>query len=240
MIRAAVIALTLGLAAPAAATPPDMVGLRDELFGVSAEYVFLLRYVFDNHGVYESEQRDLLLVALNRRTRTETIWPVYRARHGADYERGNDLGRPYRIDPITVEGQVDPFAKLREMQGMPIGPAWMRDSTPARVEPGDRMVTLTDEAGRRFGQDIAALRQARATALTATADAIGDYPRMNQTTIHDLLGTLDEWQQDCIYTDGYRFSSELGAAPTAMLRVTCTDGEDGQEWSLLMLVPPLE
>ncbi|MBK4218017.1 hypothetical protein JJJ17_18975 [Paracoccus caeni] len=238
MIRAAAFAICC--ATPALATPPDIIGVTDQLFGISADSIFVLRHVFDNHGVHEQEQRDLLLVVLDRKTRAETIWPVYRARNGADYERDADLDRRYRIAPIDLDDQIDPYAKLREAEGIPIGPSWIPDGHEATIQMSGDLVTLTDEDGKRFGQDETSLHKQRLAALIRTGETLGDYGRMNGLTITDLLIGMDYWQESCAYTDGFRFERMLGSAPTAMIRASCTDGAEGQEWSLITLLPPMK
>ena len=88
MIRRAAITLALACAATMAqATPPDMIHIEDELFGFSPDHVYLLRKSHDNLGLYSAYVRNVALVAIDRHTGDEQIWPVWRIRSVPDQDK---------------------------------------------------------------------------------------------------------------------------------------------------------
>lgn len=74
----------LGLTLPASATPPDIIDVRDEIFGISQTQVLLLRTTFDNPGPHIAGRNDVLLVSVDIATGERTLWPVYRIYRGPD------------------------------------------------------------------------------------------------------------------------------------------------------------
>lgn len=219
----------------ALATPPDIINVRDEFFGVSESSIFVLRITYDNLGLHDSAQRDVVLVALDRRTQEETSWPVYRARSAPDYEQ-DEAGATSRIDRLALPDAVDPFEMLGELGGMPVGAKDMGYHVAAEPEMRGDAVVIAYDDGAEFRSDMGTLLQGVTVSLNALAERLGDYDRMAPVHTRDLLGDLAFRSDECRISDPHRFNIPWGTAPTLAARLTCDDNE-GQFISLLVLVP---
>lgn len=220
---------------PGYATPPDIINVRDEIFGVSERKIFLLRITYDNLGLYDAEQRDVVLVALDRRTQEEISWPVYRARTVPDYER-DETGTTSRVDQHSLLDAVDPFEILGEFDGMPVGTKIRGYEVAANLKFEEDTILVSYDNGTVFRADMDNLSQGLTVSLGALADLIGDYDRVAPVQTRDLLGALTFLPDQCRITDTRRFDLPLGKTPSLVARLTCDD-DAGQLISLLVLIP---
>lgn len=247
---AATLAAALACAPPMAqATPPDQIIVGDELFGISAGHVFVLRQSWDNLGLYNSDMRNVALVAIDRRTAKEQIWPVIRTHRLPDYDNDPD-GLAIKTDQLAVPGAVDPFGKLAEMGGYPtegqiaFGPG----DLPPAPNVGSNAETIwgfTLEDGTRFEPDMAALRMGVGQSLDQFAEAMGDYPRFGPLSASDLLSGRDYAEARCTYTDRSVLDDSAADPPAHLVLVTCPplslsgfDGSEDVSAAIWKIVPP--
>lgn len=216
---------------PARATPPDMLELRDTLFAVSAERVFVLRSTRDNYGVYDVDWRDQFLIAIDRSTMTEQIWPVYRVVRFPDHdaEVGSLLGKAH-VRPLA--GAVNPWEVMAHFGALPLGPA-EGDALDLLVDGGT--VQLLGEAGPAAALEVAEALARLDRATTTLAATIEPYQRMGPMLARDLLPAGFR-AEHCRFSEGLRLN-DLLAAPAHLLRMTCVVDEDAGETSLILLLP---
>lgn len=218
-------------AAPALATPPDMLELRDTLFGVSAERVFVLRMTRDNYGVYDVDWRDQFLIAIDRETMSEQIWPVYRVAQFPDPDAGPDsLRGKAHVRPLA--GAVNPFEVLAHFGALPLTAT---EGDLLEVMATGDTVQLLDEAGPAAALPIPTALAQLSGALTTLAATIEPYQRMGPLLARDLL-TAGYSASECRFSDGLRLRDML-APVTHLVRMTCAEEPDGPEISLILLLP---
>lgn len=251
MIRRAAFALALACTAPAVqATPPDVIQVQDELFGVSDTHVFVLRSGLDNLGLHNSDMRNLALVAIDRQTTEEQIWPVWRSHRLPDYDRDPD-GLRMRTDLLALPDAVDPFAKLAELGAYPFFGKSPFASADLRMAPNigsnlEAVSGFTLDDGTRFNPDPVALQESLGPALDRFAQAMGDYPRFGPLSAGDLLMGRDFADMRCSYPGRLLLPGNGDAPPTHLILVTCpspmlgaTDPDaDANPAALWRVVPP--
>lgn len=230
--------LSLGLSSPATATPPDKIDVRDDLFGIGPTHVFFLRTTFDNLGLHITGRNDVLLVATEIVTGSETIWPVYRAYRGPDYA-ADETGLADEIKIEPWDGARNPYDILAEFSGVPAVatyPWWFNDQPELSLTREALTVAYSDGAAYRLETE------ALFAGLTATrerlADAIGEYDRMAPVTNRDLLTDTHFDVGSCAATDPIRRAATTNGMPVQLVRVTC-EVEDGMiSSSHYVIVPP--
>ncbi len=119
-IRILALILSLLLSATTAqATPPQIVGVSETLFGVNDTHLFVLRRTGDNMGMHWSTQTDVFLIARNRKTNDDDeIWPVMRMiDHGADYI---ESGFQQRVETLPLNARANPFDILLSRNARPL------------------------------------------------------------------------------------------------------------------------
>lgn len=127
---------SLILAAPAAATPPQVVWSTDRLFAITTDKVLILRTISDNQGYHQIEQTDTFLIIRDLATgRDISQTPVERV--VTDSVAGTATHYP-------LEVTANPYAIRRDMQAAPLNDP--RHSVP-RVEIWDRRVRAVDHDG---------------------------------------------------------------------------------------------
>lgn len=127
---------SLTLAAPAAATPPQVVWSTDRLFAITTDTVLILRTISDNQGYHQIEQTDTFLIIRDLATgRDVSQTPVERV--VTDSVAGTATHYP-------LDEHADPYAIRRDMQAAPLNDP--RHTVP-RVEIRDRRVRAADHDG---------------------------------------------------------------------------------------------
>ncbi|MFC4256255.1 hypothetical protein GRI97_11000 [Altererythrobacter xixiisoli] len=215
------------MAHPAAATPPDMLTVRDVLFGSTPNQVMVLRTTQDNLGQYYAEQRDTILIVIDRATGREQQYPVYRMRSEADFDI-DPMGDRRIARAVPLANAVDPFALLTAAGGMPLigdgdppAEGW-NTGTAADV---DGVMVLTFADGRTARAPMAAILQQMDATLQTTAGVLGDYSRIAPIGTADLLSGRTH---ACRPISARRIDDRSGTAATAILRVDCEeDGDAG-------------
>lgn len=225
--------MALTIAGPAAATPPDMLGVHDVLFGSAPGQVMVLRTTRDNLGQYYAEQRDVVLITIDRATGAEQQQPVYRMRAEADFDTDpqGDL-RVHRA--MALPDAVDPFALLSAAQGAPL----LGDGEPVAggwhtgtIQDIDGIMVVHFEDGRTARAPMAHLLRKMDATLLRTAGVLGDYSRIAPVSTADLLAGRT---QICTSINARRIDDRSGTPALAMLRVDCEQEEGGAEISLLV------
>lgn len=218
------LALTFACAAPAAqATPPDMVAVSDQLFGISTGHVFILRQSHDNLGLYTSDMRAIALVAIDRATAKEQLWPVWQSRRTI-----NDIdpfGLLMKADVTDLPDAVNPFSKLAEMGGSPVVGRPPFASPDLRIAPNTlsnaaSLAPFTLEDGTRFAPDTAALLQGVSQSLDDFSAAMGGYERFGPLILNDLMAGQDYTDADCTFSDSVMLDGD-GGVPVNLVLVTC-------------------
>lgn len=223
------ILLTVGLFAhPASATPPDTINVRDEVFGLSGDSIFLLRSTHDNLGVYNAEHRDVFFVAIDRISGEETLWPVYRARARTEEGGGQRPGTTGEM----LAGSVNPFEMLRERGGIALGAAGWSAGGPVNIE--GRHVSVRFGEGTAIRIETAPLLRRMTTSLDGLATRIGDYDRLAPVTVGELLSGQAFELAACTFAEAIQYTGSPRTGPTHLIRVTCT--QEGQVASLLLPV----
>jgi hypothetical protein len=235
-------AIVLGLflgAFPAFATPPDIVSVRDELFGLSDSHLFVLRTTSDNLGLYVTGRNDIFLVAIDRLTGSETLWPIYSLERLPDGGQDGD-GTVETTTILTPLDAVNPFDKLAERQGVPWSVVMLLPAAEAgRVveEVSPDAMTLSYSTGEVYTLSTAALTTGVTAALNLLANTLPDYDRMAPITTRSLLSDLEFAPQDCFMFGAVRATTTPTGAPLHLVRVTCALDDDAQIVSLIRVVP---
>ncbi len=238
--RTILLALTIALPAlPAVATPPDIIEVRDEIFGISASYVFLLRSTRDNLGLYTSDRSDTLLVALEVATGVETLWPVYSVYRGQP--ESDPSGETTAVFVTSGKDSVNPFEILAKYQAVPVAGAWdhSRSELPPRLALTDGELTMTyPESGAVYRLDGPTLQSGLTASINRLANMIEDYERVAPITTRSLLADRSYVSADCAVSEPRRISALIEATPVQLARVTCTEQDGLDETSLFVIVPP--
>ncbi|EYR77835.1 hypothetical protein P9A16_05670 [Shinella sp. 838] len=222
-------------AATAMATPPDALSVRDEVFGVGAREILVLRTVSDNLGSYNATVSTVFVVLIDAATAQEALWPVYRTRLVPDYE-SDPSGLTPSIRNEALAQRRDAFDLLSERKALPAGSASARGETPD-------VMTYSMQAGidvryldgTRYGLTAGELRRRWEIAADQLAAAMEPYDRLGPLAAVDLIddGALD--LSACTLADPATWSLPVGAGSMQVLRITC-EGE-GLSWSRLLVVP---
>ena len=214
-----VLGLALACAAPAArATPPDAFALHDQLFGISAGTVFLLRSSSDNLGLYATDRRRVALVLVDRATGRESLLPVYGSFRVPNSDNHPNSART-AIHPDIPTGAVDPFAILRDHAGEVI----MAEADPLPAPIGPIPANLPKQVQQR---------------LDTYAALMGGYQRMGSRSLPDLVaGAIDNIP--CRVDHSLTLPEQSATTPAALIRVSCgTAKTDDFTASVHLLLPP--
>ncbi|PVA07573.1 hypothetical protein [Thalassorhabdomicrobium marinisediminis] len=221
--------LTLGLlAAPAVATPPQVVWITDALFAQNDEVVLVLRTIGDNHGSHFTTQTDTFLLTVDRADGgLRAVAPVERV---VDHH----LGEP-EIDKTTftpIDGAVNPYAVRAELNAAPLADPVVTDWQLARIAPDSLQVVEGEEVTHRIGFD--ALRAQLAASVRQTRDLLpvlhGPIPGAEPDP--ESIDFARECATDAVYA---RF--EMDQTPPAMARMICEDREAGGVSTYWVTVP---
>ena len=218
------------IAGLALATPPDMVDVRDELMGLAQESMIILRTTRDNLGVYDAEQRDIVLVETDWATGKETLHPVYRYRSEPDGAGEGGTMSPKVTGSVPADG-VNPYMFLRERDGAPFLGVDDRAVDLGSIETTDSLITIRFSEAPETQIAVTDLLERFSASLDNLADMLGDYPRLAPVTPRDLIGGLTYDPATCQFSDAMRYMDDRGE-PAQFIRVSCDT--DGQLASLLV------
>lgn len=236
----AAFALVLCLASPAAAGPDTTVHIRDALFGISEDRVFLLRRATDNYASYFTEIHSVALIEIDRKTGAETIWPVSRIRF--DFPMPNDAPAAPDITRVDLPGAVDPFAKLAQHGATPLlgaTGALPVENPQSTMRPGYGLLLswpdkLQTPDGRALFNAILD-PQGYLTAGDASVAAfltVMDYERNDVLRFADLDDLVSFAGSDCHIPRIWGITGQ----PVALTQSHCTE-EDGSSITQIQLLP---
>ena len=237
-LKPAACALALLIVAPAAATPPDIVDLHDELFGIGLEEVLVLRTVTDNMGLHAIGLSTVFLAAIDGATGEETLWPLYRARFAPDHDRdptGNTMG----IETWPLTDPADPFAILTERKVVPAGTAgllWPQAGT-VTVTLDAEGLSVSHDDGASFHLPAPQLAEILERTTGQLAELAQPYSRPNTLTLADLLAGRDIAPDGCTASEDALLRFPAQTAPIQLVRITCGDPEEDFTLSRLVVVP---
>lgn len=219
------------------ATPPQIVGVREALFGISDTHLFVLRTTRDNLGLHQPTQTDVLLVARNRQTnRDEDIWPVLRTLdHGVNFiEDGYSL----RVETLPLAGWTNPFDVLIATAARPLVGISGRTIDDYRIE----WINLPDTV-ELFDDRSATFHHLAFTEITAqftenlnfSRDTIPAYfiEGEGRGGIDMLRGVPFDPAQDCTFDRLLPISEMAEDFETHwLLKVTCSNGTTMADMSM--------
>lgn len=225
-------------AGTAQATPPDVLGIRDELFGVSAAEVFLIRTTSDNLGLHIAGMSDVFLVAKDIATGEDTaIWPVYRSLRTLG-DRPDAIGEIVLVLP--QERAVNPYDILGAHGGRPASAR--EDPASADLTSGDLTVTGSD--GPR-ALPTARMLELIARSVALTSDAIQPYPPDvtpgGGTTLspQERLDGIAYGPQECDVLDRTSVSMTYETPVIELVRIHCSHDGYLDPATLYIIVPPI-
>ncbi|MHA3915815.1 hypothetical protein [Halovulum sp. GXIMD14793] len=168
----------------AGATPPDVIDVFDEVFGISPTHVFIMRTAVDNLGIYAASHTFIVLVGKEIETGRETIWPVYRVISMPDY-KASDRGNISKTEVVPEPNGRNPYDILAEYGGEPAssGFSWYDTGLFERQYPSPEAVltaeTLTLSAKGSVTHQIKTdvLFEGMSASLSKLSDYAGEYWR---------------------------------------------------------------
>ena len=235
-LKPAACALALLIVAPAAATPPDIVDLHDELFGIGLEEVLVLRTVTDNMGLHATGLSTVFLAAIDGATGEETLWPLYRARFAPDHDRdptGNTMG----IETWPLPDPADPFAILARRKAVPAGAAGLLWPQAGTVTLDAEGLSVSHDDGASFHLPALQLAAMLERTTAQLAELAEPYSRPNTLTLGDLLAGRDIDPAGCTASQDALLRFPARTAPIQLVRITCGDPEEDFTLSRLVVVP---
>lgn len=236
LIPLCVAALAL-VATPAAATPPDVIEIEDQLFALSNDTVFVLRSSTDNLGVYYSLYRETWLVAIDVESGAETSWLVWRGRRDTVFgEDGSDeslavtlIDREAWHDPMQVIGDAGAELVLGDDRHA-------RETEPLVANAAGMFDVSIDYWPHFAWQRGAALDRARRSVATLAAN-VAEVDRLAPVTTAELFAMREvDWDSCQFRQHGYPRGA--GANSYLLVRVDCEGMDNGERTSLIQAVSP--
>lgn len=219
------------LAAPVAATPPQVIWVRDTLFAQGADRVMILRSIMDNHGSHYTTQTDTFLLILSLSDGAViNVAPVERV---VDIH----LGEP-DLDSTTftpLEDAVNPFAARAQAGFAPLTAPTHGYGPNAMILPTG--IILTDGDTLTHQLDMRAAQKQMQHALTAT--------RALLPVLHSDGGDADPFDpsaysilRDCKVQAALTFWQLDGPIP-AIVNLSCDDMEDAGSLDVWIVLPEI-
>lgn len=167
------------------ATPPDVLTVKDKLFGMSADYVFVLRTTSDNHGSYYTETNDVVLIATHIKTGKQTLWHLYRVtRTQLDYGE-------MTMRNTLPKNAVNPYAILAQYKGVTADIADV-DTSPKVAELTSKQLSITSADKTQFALATDAWLKQQKTSLKKTAKILPIYERVHPLNHRELIAYLQD------------------------------------------------
>lgn len=190
--------------------------------------------------------RKVALVAIDRKTGNEQIWPAMRISVQHDPGREDLHGSYQRAE---LPDAVDPFAKLDEMGGYTIPDGDSLKPISLNIAPnigrsGQAIRGFSLPNDLRFEADPRALRISTSRSLDLFGKVMGDYPRHDGRNDAALLTAQDFTDTRCFFGGRFILDDSETAPPVHLVNVGCTEylsGPDGKvnvHAAIWVVVPP--
>lgn len=240
MIRYFLIAFAVfGLTSPAAATPGDIVNIRDEMFGINDTHVFVLRTTDDNTGTYYSRRNEVFLVAIDRSTATEQYWPLYQVTQftdfGADGTKDGIVVRPETVDESGAPA-YNPYAILAERKAMAWPGSVANWQTPS-IDAGSSGLSITYTDGAVFKISASDLAKRLSLNVANAAGKVRNHLRLGMFDTRQIFAELDMGPEQCSFSELVRHYSRSSGEQIQIVRMTCGDEEGLGGTSLIQVIP---
>ncbi|MEM6476372.1 MAG: hypothetical protein AAF687_09415 [Pseudomonadota bacterium] len=229
MKKFAIIAAVAGaaFAAPVAATPPNVMTVEDQAFGLSEDELFVLRTTSDNLGSYFEARHETFLVAIALDDGAETYWPVNSVSVTTVFGEEGEDDRRELVRPDGA-GHANPFDILAERGGLPwraVAPGAGNFIT-AAFEQDETSVTVRYEGLSAFtlGKSDAVARVR--SVMDRIAAEVPDYPSTSTVMSSERFASRMIVPEMCRYSVNDYAASPLTYTALQLVQVTCGDGED--------------
>ena len=216
------------LCSPAHATPPDVIDIREQPFGLSETHLFVLRSSSDNLGLYESMRSETFLVAINAETGEEEHWLIDRTIRSSQYsDDGEMLG--YTVTRDEGVESINPFTILTERNAAP----WSAVSQTGRLDiqakfarAGGNAWQASYPSGQVFEVTDAALAEQLDQTRVFMASNVADHPRMSTLTTRGLFADRTIPLETC--EPGMVFNHYALSKPgeELLVRMDCSDRDE--------------
>ncbi|MBV7258846.1 hypothetical protein [Erythrobacter crassostreae] len=240
LIPAFALASAMITAAPAHATPPDVIDIHEWPFGVSNTHLFVVRTSNDNLGLYESLRVETFLVAIDLKSGAEKMWVLDRLLQVRDYA---DDGEPLEYVTKRDEGlePINPYAVLTEYGAVPwdgvsrIGSTWLEP----QIAQDEASITVTYGEDTTFRATAEELANKLERVHTFMTENVADHPRMSTISTRGMFADRGIPVTACSPQEVLDFWS-MGHGPGKLVRVVCTMGEDEGVTSMVVRLEAVE
>lgn len=225
------------------ATPPDIITIRDELFGMSETHVFIMRTTSDNHGLHETGSNDVLFMAIDIEARAERMWHLYYVKRMSDYANDQD-GRSEVVTSQLSEELVNPFVILDEYGGVTTDMIYEAARYDFNGNAVDEEVTfgmdddylwINYESGETYKTPSDFVKEIITESLWNTTDAVQEYDRFGQLTHKDIMPYLLEDSNDCWVDRVQSLRALKQQEPVQLALVSCGEIMDQNRYSTLSM-----
>ncbi|MEL7445009.1 MAG: hypothetical protein AAGK02_04265 [Pseudomonadota bacterium] len=214
-------------ASPANATPPDVIDIREEAFGINATHVFVIRTSGDNLGTYESMRAESFLAAIDLETGEEELWLLDRLKRSMDYSAaGEPLGWVVERDEDLIP--VSPFAVLAERKAIP----WNAVSQDGGdlIAPGlsqdAEAISVIYSHGSVYRVSKERLESRLSKLAASMAENVADHRRMSSITTRQIFADRSIPLATCKPDRVLENWALGGRAKHRFLRVNCSDFDE--------------
>ncbi len=209
---------------PAFATPPDVIDIREEPFGLNETHLFVLRSSTDNLGLYESLRVETFLVAIDAATGEEEHWLIDRSVRSSEYsEDGEMLG--YKVVRDEGLADVNPFAILAERDALP----WSAVSLTGWYEVKADFARTPDggwQASYPSGQVFRIADAALVQKLVGVSDFmsrnVADHPRMASIATRQLFADRTVPLESCEPAAVFNHFALRAPGTELLVRIDCS------------------
>lgn len=239
----AAILVGLGAAIPDAnATPPTIIDIREEPFGLSSTHLFVIRSSADNLGLYESMRAESFLVAIDLATGAEEIWLLDRVTTVRDYaEDGSQLDFVTTRDEGLVA--VNPYAVLAERGAVPWSAVSLDGTTilPPEIarDPEVDAITVTYAHGPAYRLTAGELSGAIERLSASMARNVADRTRMSRMSTRAVFAERFVAIERCKPDGMLEYWTIDRESQARLLRITCGAQDDEGVTSLIVQLNPV-
>lgn len=206
------------------ATPPDVISIDEEPFGLSDTHWFFIRSSSDNLGLYESYRLESFLVAIDRKTGEETSWVLDRMTQRSAYSEDGEF-QGYEVKRDADLEHANAHSLLAQYGGVLWSALSYREGVLTPPEITDTGDTYQAAYGddRVFQITKARLDEALKKRAAFMAKNVSDTPRMASITTRQLYADRSIPLETCRPDRVLEFWSFNHNPEQKLLRVLCSD-----------------